>query len=94
MDSTYLAFEKYKLEPVNVKVTLFRASEKTYYIKDFDKYGWCEYALSGVEVNEIQGDHNKLFAPPNDVLFANTLQKTDLHRSPPAILDNFCKRTK
>jgi hypothetical protein len=57
-----------------VKIDLFRAKEKTYYMDDFVYLGWKEFALGGIDIHEIPGDHNYMFAPPNDVEAGRVLQ--------------------
>jgi thioesterase domain-containing protein len=42
---------------------------------DFDYLGWREFALKGVNVHDIPGEHNTIFAPPNDEKFAVVLQQ-------------------
>ena len=75
METNYKALDNYIIKPAAVKVTLFKAKLRTFYIEDFKYYGWKEYALNGVDVIEVPGDHNTTFAPPNDKLFADILQK-------------------
>ncbi|TFF36839.1 non-ribosomal peptide synthetase [Mucilaginibacter psychrotolerans] len=69
------ALHNYKLVPINVGIELFRAKKKTFYIEDFKYLGWKPYALKGVHVHDIPGEHNTIFAPPNDKQFAEVLQK-------------------
>lgn len=64
----------YRLTPYPVKVELFRAQKHTFYMDDFEYLGWREYALKGVKVHDIPGEHNTIFAPPNDKEFARILQ--------------------
>jgi len=74
MDTNYRALDNYILKPSDVKVNLFRAEERTFYISDIKTYGWAEYALKGVETSDIPGDHNSIFSPPNDSAFADIFQ--------------------
>jgi thioesterase domain-containing protein len=69
------AQRNYELKPVDIAVELFRAKKKTFYMDDFDLLGWKPYALKGVTVHDIPGEHNTIFAPPNDKVFASVLQK-------------------
>ncbi len=69
------AKENYYQKPFNIKVDLFRAKKKTFYMADFRYLGWREFALKGVDVHDIPGEHNTIFAPPNDKEFAIELQK-------------------
>ena len=72
--ANYLAMEKYILPPYPGKLTLFRATNQTFYIKDPIKYGWDEY-VNEMIILDIPGEHSTIFAPPNDELFAKELQK-------------------
>lgn len=75
METNYKALDNYIISPADVQVTLFKAKLRTFYIKDFKFYGWKKFALKGIDVIEVPGDHNTTFAPPNDRLFAEILQK-------------------
>jgi hypothetical protein len=69
------AKSKYQLTPYNGTIDLFRAKTRTYYLDDFEYLGWKPFALKGVRIHEIPGEHNKIFLPPNDTGFAEVLQK-------------------
>jgi amino acid adenylation domain-containing protein len=69
------AKRNYYQKPLNIVVDLFRAKKKTFYMDDFKYLGWREFALKGVNVHDIPGEHNTIFAPPNDKEFAVVLQK-------------------
>jgi amino acid adenylation domain-containing protein len=69
------AQRNYLLTPVNIAIELFRATKKTFYMDDFKFLGWRPYALKGVNVHDIPGEHNTIFAPPNDKQFAKVLQE-------------------
>lgn len=68
------AWRNYRLTPQPVKIELFRAKIRTYYLDDFEFLGWKPFALKGVNVHEVPGDHNYLFASPNDKEFGRILQ--------------------
>jgi amino acid adenylation domain-containing protein len=68
------AERNYKLSPQPLTVQIFRAKQHTFYMEDFKYLGWKPYALKGVNVHDIPGEHNKIFAPPNDKVFARILQ--------------------
>jgi len=72
--ANFIALERYILPSYPGKLTLFRAMHQTFYIKDPIKYGWAEY-VKEVIIYDIPGEHSSIFAPPNDELFARTLQK-------------------
>jgi amino acid adenylation domain-containing protein len=69
------AKRNYYQKPLNITVDLFRAKKKTFYMADFAYLGWREFALKGVNVHDIPGEHNTIFAPPNDEKFAVVLQQ-------------------
>jgi amino acid adenylation domain-containing protein len=69
-----LAEKKYKLVPNDIAVELFRAENHTFYMDDFEYLGWKPYALKGVNVHKIPGEHNSIFKAPNDKIFASILQ--------------------
>jgi len=68
------AKRNYYQKPLDITVDLFRAQKRTFYMADFDYLGWREFALKGVNVHDIPGEHNTIFAPPNDEQFAIVLQ--------------------
>ena len=72
--ANYLALEKYILPPYPGKLHLFRARDQKFYIKEPVAYGWDEF-VEEVVIHHIPGEHSTIFAPPNDELFAQTLQK-------------------
>ncbi|UOE52123.1 amino acid adenylation domain-containing protein [Mucilaginibacter sp. SMC90] len=69
------ALRNYILKPLNITLDLFRAKKRTFYMEDFEFLGWKPFAQKGVNVHEIPGEHNTIFAPPNDKEFAEVLQK-------------------
>jgi amino acid adenylation domain-containing protein len=71
-----LAFMKYTIEPQNIIVDLFRASEDVYFAHDFKFLGWKNIAKKGVRKHKVPGNHNDMFLPPNVQEFANLLQDT------------------
>ncbi|GAC1420402.1 MAG: amino acid adenylation domain-containing protein [Flavisolibacter sp.] len=69
------AFEKYKIEPIHIEIDLFKARTRFYFVDDPLYYGWKAYALKGVQVYTIPGDHNDIFNAPNVAILASVLQK-------------------
>ncbi|WP_372752961.1 thioesterase domain-containing protein, partial [Mariniflexile sp.] len=69
-----LAISRYKLTPIDMQINLFRVEKQGYYMQDPVLLGWEGFALKGVKVHEIPGDHNYLFSPPNDKISAHILQ--------------------
>jgi len=74
-EKSLAAQENYLLTPVDISIELFRAKKKTFYMDDFKYLGWIPFALKGVRVHDIPGEHNTIFAPPNDKQFAKVLQE-------------------
>jgi amino acid adenylation domain-containing protein len=68
------AMDNYFVKPVDIAVDLFRAKKRTFYMDDFKTMGWKPFAKRGVYVHDIPGEHNTIFAPPNDKEFAVVLQ--------------------
>jgi len=68
------ALRNYILTPLPIAIELFRAKKRTFYMADFNFLGWRPFAQKGVHVHEIPGEHNTIFAPPNDKEFAVVLQ--------------------
>lgn len=69
-----IAFKNYKMKPLAVKVDLFKVKNRVYFIEDEEYYGWKKHALNGVEVHNIQGEHNTFILSPYDKEFANIFQ--------------------
>ena len=69
------AEKHYQLTPYNITVEVFRAENRTFYMDDFEHLGWKPYALKGVNIHKIPGEHNTIFKAPNDKVFASILQK-------------------
>ena len=68
------AYNKYLLEETDVKVSLFRVTERLYYLDDLNYLGWDRFAKQGVTVFEIPGDHKTFLSAPNHISFAQILQ--------------------
>jgi thioesterase domain-containing protein len=73
--ANHQAVARFQLKPVDVKVDLFQAKHQTFYIPEHRFYGWKSYALRGVEIHSIPGEHSTIFAPPNDQVFGEVLQR-------------------
>lgn len=69
------ALRNYQPPPVEVAVELFRAKDQVFFMDDFDLLGWKPFALRGVRVHDIPGDHNSIFSAPNDQEFGRVLQR-------------------
>ncbi|WP_158795398.1 non-ribosomal peptide synthetase [Pedobacter sp. L105] len=71
----YAAFYNYKIKPLDVKIDLFRAGTRMYYVDDPKYLGWGKYATKGVSVFNVPGDHKEMFSAPNDKVLAEVLQQ-------------------
>ncbi|NRA49979.1 MAG: AMP-binding protein, partial [Phaeodactylibacter sp.] len=71
----FIALKNYKIAPCPISVHLFKAQKQTYFINDPKQYDWHHYALGGVNVIDVPGEHSHIFAPPNESIFAGRLQK-------------------
>ncbi len=69
------AIQNYTVKPYDGMIYLFKAKIRVFFIDDPDYLGWKNYALKGIEVKEVPGDHKVMLLPPNDKVFAKTLQK-------------------
>ncbi|MFD1468693.1 amino acid adenylation domain-containing protein [Hymenobacter caeli] len=68
------ASECYCVTPLDVKLELFRVKKTLDYAHEPEYLGWKNVALKGINITEIPGDHDQLFAPPHDVEIARILQ--------------------
>ncbi|HTS44641.1 MAG TPA: thioesterase domain-containing protein, partial [Puia sp.] len=62
----YKAYFSYKMSPYNGVVHLFRVRKRLYYLDDPEYLGWKPYALQGVKIHTIPGDHKTFLISPND----------------------------
>ncbi|HCL83770.1 MAG TPA: hypothetical protein DIC22_07340 [Chitinophagaceae bacterium] len=60
-----IAFEKYKLTPYNGTIDLFRVKSRMYFLDDPIYLGWKPFALQGLNIHEISGDHKTFLLAPN-----------------------------
>lgn len=67
------AFRNYKMEPFDGSVYLFKAKICVHYVYDKEFLGWKKYALKGVELFDVPGDHLTMILPPNVEVFAEIL---------------------
>jgi amino acid adenylation domain-containing protein len=70
-----IAQKHYKIQPYNIAIELFRAETRSFYLDDYEYMGWKPYALKGVNIYNVPGEHNTIFKDPNDKQFAEILQK-------------------
>src|SRR5262249_2584934 len=62
----YRALYNYKMSSYDGKVDLFRVKKRINYLDDRVYLGWKPYALQGVEIHDVPGDHRTFLLPPND----------------------------
>jgi len=59
------ALNKYTLNPFRGQLHLFKAQKRLYFVDEFKYLGWKEFALDGVIIHEIPGDHRTMFLHPH-----------------------------
>ncbi|WP_295672855.1 hypothetical protein [uncultured Mucilaginibacter sp.] len=69
------ALKRYQFMPQDIEVDAFKAETCTFYAEDRENMGWKPYALKGVNIHHIPGEHNTIFKAPNDKKFAEVLQQ-------------------
>ncbi|MEB0262276.1 MULTISPECIES: hypothetical protein [unclassified Mucilaginibacter] len=68
------AQKDYRIMPYDISIELFRAETRSFYLDDYVYMGWKPYALKGVNIHNVPGEHNTIFKEPNDKGFAHILQ--------------------
>jgi len=68
------ALNKYTLNPFRGQLHLFKAQKRLYFVDEFKYLGWKKFALDGVVIHEIPGDHRTMFLPPHVEHLAAMLQ--------------------
>jgi len=63
------------MEPFDGKVYLFKAKICVHYVYDMEFLGWQKYAMRGVELYEVPGDHLSMLLPPQVGEFALILDE-------------------
>ncbi|MCF6406639.1 amino acid adenylation domain-containing protein [Chitinophaga filiformis] len=70
------AYRKYHMRPSDACVIdLFRVDTRLYFLDDPIYLGWKPYALKGLVVHKVKGNHKTFLMPPNDKDFAILLQQ-------------------
>lgn len=70
------AYRKYHLQPSDAcAIDLFRVDTRLYFLDDPVFLGWKPYALKGIHVYVVKGNHKTFLMPPNDRDFAILLQQ-------------------
>jgi len=73
-EKLFATFSKYQVKPIDIKIVLFKAEIRMYYVDEPKFFGWSKYALRGVEVHNVPGDHKDMFSSVNAQKLAKTLQ--------------------
>lgn len=75
MLASKLAMSRYRMTPIDVAVTLFRAKHNPWRSELRDPtYGWSSYARKGVRVVEVPGNHMVIIRHPYSVGLGKALQ--------------------
>lgn len=69
------AYSSYILEPLDLKITLFRVRKRLYFLDDLVYLGWNKFTTKEVDIREVPGDHKTFLYPPYDKEFAQVVQK-------------------
>jgi amino acid adenylation domain-containing protein len=68
------AWKCYKMEPLDIDITLFLAQRRTFFVEDFETLGWDNYTRS-VEKFVMPGEHANMLKPPYGSEFTKVLQE-------------------
>ncbi|MEJ2900862.1 amino acid adenylation domain-containing protein [Pedobacter panaciterrae] len=74
-ESYEMAYKKYQLQPVDLKIDLFRVEKRIYFLDDRVYLGWRKYGKKGIDIHSVPGDHKTFLASPNDQKLAKVLQR-------------------
>ncbi len=69
------AYQTYDMQAAPIEVDLFRCKKRPYFVDDPIYLGWKKYALKGVNIIEVEGDHQTFLYPPNNRSFAASIQQ-------------------
>jgi len=70
-----IAFDNYVFKPLDIKIDLFIAQQRIYYLDDPKYLGWQAYALDGINLYSVASNHNEIFDHPYDKILADMLQR-------------------
>lgn len=73
IDKIMKAFFKYTLTPESVTIDVFKA-QNLFFMDDAKYLGWKEYALNGVNVHLVSGNHKEMFEATHVGILAKKLQ--------------------
>jgi len=68
------AYQRYKLQPYDGNIVVFRAKELTYYMDDFKYLGWRAYSNKTKSIS-VKGDHFSIFDDENIQELGDKFQK-------------------
>lgn len=68
------AFNKYVIVPFDVHIDLF-SGNKLYFLDDPEYLGWKKYALQGINVYHVSGNHDTIFDSPNHQAVSKILKQ-------------------
>ncbi|MEB2782616.1 amino acid adenylation domain-containing protein [Algoriphagus sp. C2-6-M1] len=74
------AWINHKLTYLDIKITLFLAKRRTFFVKDFKTFGWGEFTEK-VNTIEMPGEHANMLKPPYGSEFTKCLQRELNHYS-------------
>lgn len=69
------ALDAFVLQPLDIRITLFRVQKRLYFLDDLVYLGWDKFAGRGVTVREVPGDHKTFLFPPNTKRLAEVIQE-------------------
>jgi surfactin family lipopeptide synthetase C len=69
------AWRNYEIGPYAGQVTLFRAAEPSDHTPREPDFGWGAYALGGVTIIDVPGDHLSMMHEPHSAVLAGEIQK-------------------
>ncbi|MBY0481511.1 MAG: amino acid adenylation domain-containing protein [Chitinophagaceae bacterium] len=70
-----VAYYNYEIKPYHVKINLFKSEHRMFFVDDPKYLGWKPFALDGIDIHLIPGDHKDMLLPPHDRVFAEIFQK-------------------
>jgi amino acid adenylation domain-containing protein len=70
-----IAFDHYRMKPYNGSIDLFRVKDRMYFLDDPVYLGWKPFALEGLNIHDISGDHKTFLLSPNVQGLSKLLQE-------------------
>ncbi len=84
MEANLRAFQEYTAKPYTGRITLLRARARPLFHSHEADLGWSKFALGGVEIKTVPGNHNSILQEPLVRTLAAQL-KSGLDRNEPRI---------